>query len=306
MSLVSVVIPTYNRAAYIGEAIRSVLAQTYPSVEIIVADDGSTDNTQQVVADFGDSVTYVPLPHRGQPAATRNGGLRVARGDFVAFLDSDDLFFPDKLVTQVAAFGAHPEAGLVYSNVYFFREDPSQPTVHALDGLPSPSGDAFADLLRGNVLAPQAVMLRRACLETVGVFDENPDFFAVEDYDLFLRVAAMFPAIYVPGDVAAVRRHSESISRDAANLRSRFILVLQKMEAMYPDLVRQHRDALNEGYARNHGAVALAQLEQGEILPALGHLVQAFRYNLRTPGYGTRAFLQWVRRRRVRGRGAMA
>jgi len=306
MSLVSVVIPTYNRAAYIGEAIRSVLAQTYPSVEIIVADDGSTDNTQQVVADFGDSVTYVPLPHRGQPAATRNGGLRVARGDFVAFLDSDDLFFPDKLVTQVAAFGAHPEAGLVYSNVYFFRKDPSQPTVHALDGLPSPSGDAFADLLRGNFLAPQAVLLRRACLETVGVFDENPDFFAVEDYDLFLRVAAMFPAIYVPGDVAAVRRHSESISRDAANLRSRFILVLQKMEAMYPDLVRQHRDALNEGYARNHGAVALAQLEQGEILPALGHLVQAFRYNLRTPGYGTRAFLQWVRRRRVRGRGAMA
>jgi glycosyltransferase involved in cell wall biosynthesis len=305
-SLVSVIIPTYNRAAYIEEAIRSVLAQTYPSVEIIVADDGSTDNTQQVVAGFGDAVTYVSLPHRGQPAATRNGGLRVARGEFVAFLDSDDLFFPGKLATQVAAFEAHPEAGLVYSNAYFFRDDPSEPTVHALDGLPRPSGDAFPDLLRGNFLAPQAVLMRRACLDEVGVFDEDPEFFAVEDYDLFMRVSAKFTVVYVPGDVAAMRRHSQSISRDAANLRLGFMLVLQKMETMYPDLVRQHRDALNEGYARNHGAVALAKLEQRQVLPALGHFLQAFRYNLRTPGYGTGAFLQWVRRRRVRGRGAMA
>lgn len=306
MPLVSVIIPTYNRAAYIAEAIRSVQAQSHPNVEIIVADDGSTDNTAEVVARFGDAVTYVRLPHRGQPAATRNGGLRVARGEFIAFLDSDDLFFPDKLATQLAGFEAHPGAGLVYSNAYFFRDDPSQPTVHALDGLPSPSGDVFEDLLRGNFLAPQAVLMRRACLEAVGLFDENPDFFAVEDYDLFLRVAAMFPVIYVPGDVAAVRRHSQSISRDAVNLRLRFILVLAKMEAIYPDLVRQYRDALNEGYARHHGAVALAQLEQHQVLPALGHLLRAFRYSLRTPGFGTRAFLQWVRRRRVRGRGAMA
>lgn len=306
MPLVSVIIPTYNRAAYIAEAIRSVLAQTYHSVEIIVADDGSTDNTAEVVAGLGDAVTYVSLPHRGQPAATRNGGLRVARGEFIAFLDSDDLFFPDKLATQLAGFEAHPEAGLVYSNAYFFRDEPSQPTVHALDGLPSPSGDVFADLLRGNFLAPQAVLMRRACLQAVGVFDENPDFFAVEDYDLFLRVAAMFPVIYVPGDVAAMRRHNQSISRDAVNLRLRFVLVLEKMEALYPDLVRQHRAALNEGYARNHGAVALGRLGQHQVLPALGHLLQAFRYSLRTPGYGTRAFLQWVRRRRVRGKGAMA
>jgi GT2 family glycosyltransferase len=305
-SLVSVIIPTYNRAAYIAEAIRSVLAQTYPSVEIIVADDGSMDETGDVVASFGDAVTYLLLPHRGQPAATRNGGLRIARGEFIAFLDSDDLFFPDKLATQVAGFEAHPEAGLVYSNAYFFRDDPCQPTVHALDGLPRPSGDAFPDLLRGNFLAPQAVLMRRACLEEVGVFDENPDFFAVEDYDLFLRVSAKFTVAYVPGDVAAMRRHSQSISRDAANLRLRFMLVLAKMEAMYPDLVRQHRDALNEGYARNHGAVALAKLEQREVLPALGHFLQAFRYSLRTPGYGTGAFLEWVRRRRVRGKGAMA
>lgn len=305
MPLVSVIIPTYNRAAYIAEAIRSVQAQSHPNVEIIVADDGSTDNTAEVVARFGDAVTYVRLPHRGQPAATRNGGLRVARGEFIAFLDSDDLFFPDKLATQLAGFEAHPEARLVYSNAYFFRDDPSQPTVHALDGLPSPSGHVFEDLLRGNFLAPQAVLMRRACLEEVGVFDENPDFFAVEDYDLFLRVAAMFPVIYVPGDVAAMRRHSQSISRDAVNLRLRFMLVLAKMEAMYPDLVRQHRDALNEGYARNHGAVALAQLEQRHVLGALGHFVQALRYSLGTPGFGTRAFLQWVRRRRVRGKGAM-
>ena len=108
MPRVSVIIPTYNRAHLIRQALESALAQTCRDFEIIVADDGSTDHTAEVVAQFGSAVTYIPLPHRDQPAATRNGGLRVARGEFVAFLDSDDLFFPNKLALQIAALEAHP------------------------------------------------------------------------------------------------------------------------------------------------------------------------------------------------------
>ncbi len=303
--MISVIIATYNRAHYIAEAIRSAQAQTYPEVEIIVADDGSTDNTAEVVAGFGDAVTYVRLPHRGQPAATRNAGLRVARGEFIAFLDSDDFFLPNKLALQLAAFEGHPDAGLVYANGYYFRDHPEHQTGHVLNGLPTPSGDALADLLRGNFLASPVVLIRRACLDEVGTFDERPDFFAVEDYDLWLRIAAHFPVIYAPGDVAAIRRHRTSISRDVATHRARALLVLAKLEATHPDLVRQHRAALNEGYARHHGAIVLAQLEDRQIVPALTHAVRALRYSLGTPGLGTRALRDYVQRRRVRGKAAL-
>jgi glycosyltransferase involved in cell wall biosynthesis len=281
-----------------------VLAQTYPDVEILVADDGSTDNTADIVASFGDAILYLSLPHRGQPAATRNAGLEVAKGEFIAFLDSDDLFLPNKLALQLLAFEAQPEAGLVYSNGHFFRDDPEQATGYVLDGLPTPSGDAFPELLQGNFVAPPVVLIRRTCLDVVGTFDERPDFFAVEDYDLWLRIAAQFPIVYAPGDVAAIRRHKQSISSDVATLRTGVLRVLAKLEATYPHLIRQHRDALNEGYARNHGAIALARLQERQTLSGLRHAIQALRYSLGTSGFGPRAFLDWIRRRRVRGTGA--
>lgn len=303
MRKISVIIPTYNRALYLGDAIGSVQAQTYPYVEIIVADDGSTDNTAQIVAGFGDAVTYISLSHRGQPAATRNAGLRAASGEFVAFLDSDDVFLPNKLALQLAVFDTHSEAGLVYSNGYFFRDDPSEPTGYVLDGLPSPSDDVFPELLRGNFLAPSTVLIRRACLDVVGMFDERPDFFAVEDYDMWLRIAAKFPVIYAPGDVAAIRRHPQSISRDVAALRKRVLRVLAKMDDLYPDLMRLHHVPRHEAFARNHGAVAMAQLQQGHIVSALLHGLWALIHTLQMPNLGGAAFVAWWRRRDKR-RGA--
>ncbi len=301
---VSVIIATYNRARYIAEAIRSAQAQTYPYVEIIVADDGSTDNTPDIVSQFGQGVTYLQLPHRGQPAATRNAGLRAAQGEYVAFLDSDDLFLPGKLALQLAAFEQHPEAGLAYSNGYFFRDDPQLPTGRALDGMPTPTGDALADLLRGNFLTSPVVLVRHGCLDVVGLFDERPEFVVAEDYDLWLRIATHFPFIYTPGDVAAIRRHTRSISRDEAALRTGVLRVLAKLETTHPHLVRQYRAALHEGYARNHGAIAAALLGERRLLPAARHALHALQHNLCTPGLGTKPLLEWIRRRRVRGTGA--
>jgi GT2 family glycosyltransferase len=205
---------------------------------------------------------------------------------------------------QVSALVEHPEAGLVYSNGYFFREHPETPTGHVLDGLPTPSGAALADLLRGNFLTSPVVLVRRGCLDSVGGFDERPEFFAVEDYDLWLRIAARFPVVYVPGDVAAIRRHGGSISRDVASLRSGAVRVLAQLEATHPNVVRQYQAALDEGYARNHGAIAAALWRQGKLLPAARHGLHALRHSLRTPLLGTVVFREWVRRRRVRGTGA--
>src|SRR5687768_11556765 len=109
MSRVTVIIPSYNRADLLGDAIASVLAQTYQEIEVIVADDGSTDHTAEVVARFGARVTHLALPHRGQPAAPRNSALAVATGDYIAFLDSDDLYLPHKLALQVPILEANPQ-----------------------------------------------------------------------------------------------------------------------------------------------------------------------------------------------------
>jgi glycosyltransferase involved in cell wall biosynthesis len=302
---VSVVVPTYDRAAYIAEAVRSIQEQTYPHVEIIVADDGSTDDTAQIVAQFGSAVIYLPLNHRGLPAATRNAGLRVAKGEYVAFLDSDDLFLRGKLAQQISVFHAHPSVGLVYSNGYYFREDPTRPTGHLLDGLSTPSGDILPELLRGNlIVSPAMVLVTRRSLDAAGMFDERPEFFGVEDYDLWLRIAARFPAVYVPGQVAAIRRHSQGISQDVTSLRAGALKVLASLEAAHPQVAREHRAAINEGYARNHGAIAAALWRQGKLLPAARHGLHALRHSLRTPLLGTVVFREWVRRRSVRGTGA--
>jgi glycosyltransferase involved in cell wall biosynthesis len=212
-SRVSVIIPTYNRVPYLGDAIRSVLAQATDGVETIVVDDGSTDGTEELLRAFDGSVTYLRVPHRGQPAATRNRGLQVARGEFVALLDSDDLFLPGKLARQCAAFAANADVALVYSNGYFFRDDPAAPLGWILDGLPSPSGDGFADLLRGCFLVPAVTLIRRRCLEAGGGFDEALTLRGVEDYDLWLRLAARLPLVESKVSAVAAGMGSRSCRR---------------------------------------------------------------------------------------------
>jgi glycosyltransferase involved in cell wall biosynthesis len=297
---VSIVIPTYNRASLIGEALHSVQAQTFQDFEIIIADDGSTDNTAQVVQQFGESSIYIPLPHRGQPAATRNGGLRVATGEFIAFLDSDDVYFDHKLAAQVAAFDAHPEVGVVYSDGIYFRDTLSQPIGHVQTGLPSPSGNVFAELLRGNFLAPPIVLIRKTCLDSIGWFDEHPRYILVEDYDLWLRLATQYPFLYAPGNVAAIRRHSGNSSAHVATLRQRTLHVLEKMDVLFPDVMRRYRLARHEAYARNYGAVAIAEFRQKHLLSGFSAGGRAFYHTLQLPGFGLKEFAAWWKRRRLR------
>lgn len=304
MHTVSVIIPTYNRADLLGQAIDSVLAQTYAASEIIVADDGSSDNTSQVVEKFGAQVRYVALPHRGQIGATRNGGLHVATGEFIAFLDSDDLFLPNKLSLQVPALAENPDVALVYSDGRFFVDDPGYGTGYVLYGLPSPSGWVLPELLRGNFLAPPAILVRRSCLDKIGLFREDPELNAVEDYSLWTRLAAAYPFLYVPGVVTAIRRHPESISRDTATLRRRVLRVLADLDAHYPALMQQYAAQRHEGYALSHGAVALAAAQQHEWGQMLRHSTRALGHLLRLPRMGIPALIAWRRRSQLRGNSA--
>ena len=200
--VVSVVIPTYNRARTVGNAIQSVMAQTFGNWELLVIDDGSVDDTRVVVSAFRDTrLSFHRLDrNRGQSAA-RNTGINLARGTYVSFLDSDDEWFPEKLAREVAAFEAGGEAvGLVYCGKGLFDSDGR----FLGQRLPTFEGDVYRRLQAGDFIGScSRVALRKSVLEAVGGFDETlPSY---EDWDLWLRAAKVSRVASVP--VCLVRRH---------------------------------------------------------------------------------------------------
>lgn len=185
---VSVVIPTYNRARLLRRAIQSVLAQTFTDFEILIVDDGSTDDTPAVVEGFDDArIRYLPQPENAGVSAARNRGLREARGAFIAFLDSDDTWYPHKLALQVPQMRDLPDdVGLLYCGV---ENDDGRGNCSLVT--PTHRGDLYRQLLLSNVLhGTSGVMIRRAVVATAGFFDEGIP--AIEDYDYWLRVARFF------------------------------------------------------------------------------------------------------------------
>ena len=229
--LVSVIIPAYNAERYIAEAIDSVLGQTYSSREIIVVDDGSTDRTAEIVAGYAQTVRLIQQQNRG-PAAARNTGIREAHGEFVSFLDADDIWTRENLELQIAFLRRHPDHVLSYGWVRFFSDRPAGDlfeTVPCPDK--RPTGDVWANLIRDTIWATCAAVLRTSALSQVGVFDEALPI--GEDYDLWLRLAAHGKCGYVPYMVAGVRLHPESTTKT-----SPFVLV--------PPAVRVIRKHLRE------------------------------------------------------------
>jgi glycosyltransferase involved in cell wall biosynthesis len=189
---ISVVIPTYNRAAMVVEAVASVLAQEGADFELIVVDDGSTDETGQRLAGFGGRLRYHREPHAGVSAA-RNRGLRLSRGSLIAFVDSDDLWLPGKLRIQQQFLRQHPEVLVCQTEEIWWRNGKR---VNPKRRHQKPSGDIFRRSLNLCLVSPSAVMMRRQLFERVGDFDE--ELAAAEDYDLWLRVATQYPIPLLP------------------------------------------------------------------------------------------------------------
>lgn len=183
---VSVIIPTYNRGWTLRAAIDSVLAQTYRDFELIVVDDGSTDDTAEILQSYGPDIQVLRQANAGVSAA-RNTGVRSAKGDFIAFLDSDDRWLPDKLGVQVDFFASYPDAVICQTEEIWIRNGKrvNPKKVHQ-----KPSGHIFKASLALCLVSPSAVMLRKALFDEIGGFDETLP--ACEDYDLWLRVSARY------------------------------------------------------------------------------------------------------------------
>jgi len=184
---VSVIIPTYNRGWIIKEAVDSVLAQDYKGFELIVVDDGSTDSTSEILAAYGNDIKVLFQENKGVSAA-RNRGIAEASGQFIAFLDSDDLWLPQKLSTQIEFFNQTPDALISQTEEVWIRNGFR---VNPKKRHKKPSGMIFKPSLKLCLVSPSAVMIRRSLFDRVGGFDETLP--ACEDYDLWLRISCRFP-----------------------------------------------------------------------------------------------------------------
>jgi hypothetical protein len=208
---VTVVIPAYNAARFIGGAIASVLAQTYADYEIIVVDDGSRDETASVVSGFGQRVRLISQANAGASAA-RNRGIREATGSWIAFLDSDDEWQPSHLEVLLARAAATPDAHMIYGRKITVDEHgdvvPWKPTF--------PSGWIFGDLVERCLITTSAVMVRTATLRALGGFTEKVEFRVAEDWDLYLRLAAGHQIAAAPDTCILYRRLPTSLSHEVA------------------------------------------------------------------------------------------
>ncbi len=188
---ISVIVPVYNRAGLIVRALTSVFAQSRLPQEVIVVDDGSTDGTGEHVREHFPKVRYVRQPNRGVSSA-RNHGIAEARSEWLAFLDSDDAWLPDKLELQQRALAAYPSYRLCHSNEIWMRRGRfvNRKKRHTKSG-----GHIFLRCLPLCVISPSSVVVHRSVIDAVGMFDESLP--ACEDYDLWLRICAVYPVLYL-------------------------------------------------------------------------------------------------------------
>lgn len=206
--LTSVIIPTRNRAAMLRDAVESVLAQKEASFELIVVDDGSEDDTPRMLAAYGEAVHTIRLARPSGVSAARNAGIQASRGEWIAFLDSDDLWLPGKLRAQLEYFNEHPQMRICQTDEIWVqngrRRNPRR--YHA-----KPSGWCFERLLERCLVSPSAVMVHRTLFEEVGLFDES--LLACEDYDLWLRIGCRYPMGLVPKALVIKRGgHGDQLS----------------------------------------------------------------------------------------------
>lgn len=243
---VSVVVANYNMGRYVVEAVESILAQTYPVHEVNVVDDGSTDNSRDVLRRYQDHpVVRVFLQPNGGQAKAKNKGIREATGEFIAFLDADDLWIPEKLERQLPYFDSDPELGVVHTNFVLIRPDGTpigtpKRTYH--DGW-------IADrLIIDNFVNGMASVVRRECFEKVGLFDESIPMGI--DYDLWLRISPHYKFLFVDEKAYLYRQWEGQMSHRHGERYENAVRIMQRFIDSNPGLLS--RSTIREAWAHTY------------------------------------------------------
>ena len=257
LPLISVIIPTFNRWPLVGEAVESVLGQSVSDFELIVVDDGSTDGTAKELARFGSRLHFFATP-RGGVAAARNFGVSRARGRYLAFLDSDDLWRPRKLEVQTSYLEQHSEVQVCQTEEIWIRNGirVNPKFIHQ-----KPSGDIFLRSLELCLVSPSAVMMMKELFERLGGFDET--FPVCEDYDLWLRIAANNSVGLIPEPLVIKRGgHADQLSRSTWGMDRYRVEALRKV--LRSDIAGARRLAVLEALRRKVTILARGARKRGK------------------------------------------
>ena len=247
-SLVSVIIPTYNRANVVQKAVDSVLDQTYKNTEIIIVDDGSTDNTKQALLPYGSRIKY--LNKKQGVSSARNLGIKKAAGEYMAFLDSDDEWYPEKLEKQLKYFEKNPNHGMVYTSYEQISNDVRQLCYSSAQSV---EGNLFNEILRSfgiNLfIATPSIMIRKEVFFDIGYYNEN--LITGEDIELYLRIARKYSIGYVRDVLVKVRKCADNITK-IAYPESGIVNALKNICDIYPEFKNSSdmKNALARHYMR--------------------------------------------------------
>jgi len=244
---VSVIIPAYNSADYTVETVASVLAQTYKNYEVIVVDDGSSDHTREALEQFSEQITYI-YKENGGACSARNVGIRHARGEYLACLDCDDLWLPDKLQCSVAKLDAEKELALVFTSCYLIDKDSH---VIGKTNYKVNLDNTYVRLLKENYIVAPTVVMRRSCLDQVGLFDES--IFIPADWDLWLRLARDFPIGYIDKSLSKYRMVSNYTQRNSDQYVDETLYMLKQHFNNAPFLSQRDRDSITSRLYVKHG-----------------------------------------------------
>ncbi len=252
---VSVIIPLYNLKHYIKEAIDSVLNQTYPKIEIIIVDDGSTDNPETVLNEYRNRIKVIRQENEGL-ASARNTGIKNSEGEYLVFLDADDYICPNKIETEIEILEKHPKIGWVYEKSLTIDENKriirKLPDIAIKPTEQPPQGKIFHKLLLENLMPVNAVMIRRKVID-VGMFDESLT--SYEDWDFWIRVSAKYEVKYINKPLAFVRFRPDSMQRNTIRFCLNKIRVINKACRLYPELIYPYKHRLNKMLAYTHNSL---------------------------------------------------
>jgi glycosyltransferase involved in cell wall biosynthesis len=286
---VSVIIPAYNGDRYITQAVESVISQTYKNWEIIVVDDGSTDDTRQALQPYFDRIRYFYQENQGV-AAARNRGIQESRGELIAFLDQDDFFLSDKLAGQVALFDAQPSLGIVNSGWRIVKEQGETVSdINCWEYFPTLNLKTWIVQM---LVLPSAMMFSRKWLENVGGF--NSEFDSVDDADLVLRLALLgCEAAWLPQVTVCYRQHDKNVSIKKALKQANLFIKLKQNFFNKPDLPQHIRDLENPAFYEALTWMAWHLYYSGYPASAVEYYQKSFAY---TPYSAKKTVRDWINR----------